>query len=38
MRMTHATLSVSDRPLFGLEMLLGAVVVRHGFDSGCKRA
>ena len=38
MRMTRATLSVSDRPLFGLGMFLGAVAVRHGFDAGCKRA
>lgn len=38
MRMTRATLSVPDRPLFGLGMFLGAVAVRHGFDAGCKRA
>jgi len=38
MRMTRATLSVPDRPLFGLGMFLGAVAVRHGFDAGCRRA
>lgn len=38
MRMARASLSVPDRPLFGLGMFLGAVAVRHGFDAGCRRA
>ncbi|GJN20411.1 hypothetical protein PR202_gb07786 [Eleusine coracana subsp. coracana] len=38
MRMTRATLGVSDRPLFGLGIFLGAVAVRHGYDAGCARA
>jgi hypothetical protein len=38
MRMSRATLSVPDRPLFGLGLFLGAVAVRHGFDAGCVRA
>uniref|UniRef100_A0A0A9GIY9 N-acetyltransferase domain-containing protein n=1 Tax=Arundo donax TaxID=35708 RepID=A0A0A9GIY9_ARUDO len=38
MRMTRATLGVADRPLFGLGIFLGAVAVRHGFDSGCAGA
>ncbi|KAL6877597.1 hypothetical protein ACP4OV_012812 [Aristida adscensionis] len=38
MRMTRATLGVPDRPLFGLGMFLGAVAVRHGYDTGCTRA
>lgn len=38
MRMSRATLSVPDRPLFGLGLFLGAVTVRHGFDAGCVRA
>ncbi|KAG8091467.1 hypothetical protein GUJ93_ZPchr0012g19790 [Zizania palustris] len=37
-RMSRATLRVPDRPLFGLGIFLGAVAVRHGFDSGCVRA
>jgi hypothetical protein len=38
MQMTRATLGVSDRPLLGLGICLGAVAVRHGYDAGCERA
>lgn len=37
MRMSRATLEL-DRPIFGLGLFLGAVVIRHGFDQGCVRA
>ncbi|XP_072983120.1 uncharacterized protein [Typha latifolia] len=36
-RMSRATLGM-DRSIFGLGLFLGAVAVRHGFDSGCVRA
>ncbi|CAA7399410.1 unnamed protein product [Spirodela intermedia] len=37
MKMSPATLRI-ERSIFGLGLFIGAAAVRHGFDSGCRRA
>ena len=38
MRMTRETLKIERKSLFGLGIFIGGVAMRHGFDSGCRRA
>lgn len=37
MKMSPATLRI-ERSIFGLGLFIGGAAVRHGFDSGCRRA